>query len=71
MEVQDFLNATSIHRAGLPEFHNERLFSLQCADDQKRPDARSGYAKPGLFVVSKIDVLGKAKAVYSIEQHEK
>ena len=68
--MQDFLNATSIHRAGLPEFHNERLFSLQCADDQKRPE-RTGYSKSGHFVISKIDILGKAKAAYSMEQHEK
>ena len=69
--MQDFLQATKIHRVGLPEFHNERLFSLQCADDQKRPDLRTGYSKPGLFVISKIDILAKVKTAYSIEQHEK
>ena len=41
------------------------------AEDQKKPDARIGFLKQGMFVISKIDVLSKVKAHYNIDHNDK
>lgn len=60
IEFEDLMRASQILRSGLPEFHNQRLFSLLLSEEQKQPDSKVGY-KNGFFVISKIDILDKAK----------
>lgn len=54
----------------MPDFHMERLFSLQLAEDQKRPE-NGVYNKKSMFVISKIDILKKKASPYQIDPLEK
>ena len=39
IDIKDFLVAGNIHRVSYPDFHNERIPSLQLSsEDQKRPE---------------------------------
>ncbi|TNV86461.1 hypothetical protein FGO68_gene10916 [Halteria grandinella] len=70
IDIKDFLNAAYLIKSGMVDFHRERIFSLQLAEEQKRPE-NGAFNKQNMLVISKIDILSKARATFQIDPLEK
>lgn len=70
--AQDFLDAATILSFDQPQFHYDRMFSLQLAEEQKKPsEGKFAFNEKSMIVLTKIDIISKIKTPYMIDPLEK